>query len=224
MVGFTETKTDDCDNIQIPGYVTFMKNRRKLTNTRSGGIILAVRDNIVKYIKIINTDCKYVFWFKLDKMLLNSTDDLLCGVVYIPPEGSRYASPDCFIEIEQELINITNESKCFCLMGDFNARVGHLNDFFISDDFLAHLNGCTDIFQPDIVERALVFESYNIPLKRIVQDTIVNNYGYKLIEFCKKNEVYIVNGQFGSDKNIGGYTILYRFLFHIVIRNQPTVV
>lgn len=186
MVGFTETKTDDCDNIQIPGYVTFMKNRRKLTNTRSGGIILAVRDNIVKYIKIINTDCKYVFWFKLDKMLLNSTDDLLCGVVYIPPEGSRYASPDCFIEIEQELINITNESKCFCLMGDFNARVGHLNDFFISDDFLAHLNGCTDIFQPDIVERALVFESYNIPLKRIVQDNIVNNYGYKLIEFCKK--------------------------------------
>lgn len=87
-----------------------------------------------------------------------------------------------------------------------------------------------------------------------------NNYGYKLIEFCKNNEIYIVNSRFGSDKNIGGttcknsstvdyglattnvfrilqnfdvivfaifiqmYTILYRFLFHIVIRNQPTVV
>lgn len=65
-------------------------------------------------------------------------------------------------------------------------RVGHLNDFFISDDFLSHLNGCTDIFQPDIVERALVFDSCNIPLERTVQDAIVNNYGYKLIEFCKK--------------------------------------
>lgn len=32
----------------------------------------------------------------------------------------------------------------------------------------------------------------------------MNNYGYKLIEFCKNNEVYIVNGWFGSDKNIGG--------------------
>lgn len=54
-----------------------------------------------------------MFWFKLDKVLLYSTDDLLCGVVYIPPEGtcSRYASHDCFLEIEQELINITNESK-----------------------------------------------------------------------------------------------------------------
>lgn len=59
-----------------------------------------VRDNIVKYIKIINIDCKYVFWFKLDKMLLNFIDDLLCGVVYILFEGSRYVLFDCFIEIE----------------------------------------------------------------------------------------------------------------------------
>lgn len=61
-------------------------------------------------------------------------------------------------------------------------------------------------FKPDIVERALVFESYNILLKRIVQYTTVNNYGYKLIEFCKNNEIYIVNSQFGSGENIGGTT------------------
>lgn len=38
----------------------------------------------------------------LDKMLLNFYEDLLCGVVYIQPEGSKYASPDCFLEIENE--------------------------------------------------------------------------------------------------------------------------
>lgn len=31
-------------------------------------------------------------------------------------------------------------------MGDFNVRVGYLNDFFIFDDFLVYLNGCIDIF------------------------------------------------------------------------------
>lgn len=83
-----------------------MKIRRKLTNTRSGGITKAARDDIVIYIKIIITDCKRV-WFKRDKVFLISNNDLLRGDVYIPPEGSKYTSPDCFLEIEQELISIT---------------------------------------------------------------------------------------------------------------------
>ena len=56
IVGLTETKTDDTDKIEIPGFVTFMKNRKKLTKTRSGGIMLVVKDDFVKYVKIINTD------------------------------------------------------------------------------------------------------------------------------------------------------------------------
>lgn len=48
-----------------------MKNRQKPTNARSGRITTAVRDNIVKYEKINITYNEYVFWFKLDKVLLN---------------------------------------------------------------------------------------------------------------------------------------------------------
>lgn len=67
IVGLTEPKTDDTDGIEIPGFVTFMKNRKKLhvTKTRSGGIMLhvVVKDDFVKYVKILNTDCKiYVLW------------------------------------------------------------------------------------------------------------------------------------------------------------------
>ena len=63
-IGLTETKTDDTDNIQLPGNVTYMKNRQKLTYIRSGGIILEVKDVIVQHVTIINTDAKYVVWFK----------------------------------------------------------------------------------------------------------------------------------------------------------------
>lgn len=60
IMGLTETKTDDIDKTQIHGFATSMKNRKKLTKTRSSGIMLVVKDDIVKYIKIINRDCKYV--------------------------------------------------------------------------------------------------------------------------------------------------------------------
>ena len=64
IIGLTETKTDDTDNIQLPDYVTYMymKNRQKVTNIRSGGIILAKKNDIAILVKIINTytDRKYV--------------------------------------------------------------------------------------------------------------------------------------------------------------------
>jgi Tfp pilus assembly protein PilZ len=63
-VGLNETKTDDTDNIQIQGYVTYMKNRRKLSNTRSVGIMLLVKDECVKYVNIINTE----LWFRLSSL------------------------------------------------------------------------------------------------------------------------------------------------------------
>lgn len=69
-----------------------MKNRQKPTNARSGRIITAVRDNIVKYEKINLTYDEYVFWFKLDKVLLNFLEDLLCSIVYTQDEGSKYKS------------------------------------------------------------------------------------------------------------------------------------
>lgn len=66
-----------------------------------------------------------------------------------------------------------------------------------------YVNDCEDIFLFDIVIWFLVFEKCSVVLERIVQDYIVNNYGYKLIEFCKNNDMYIVNGCMYNDKNIG---------------------
>lgn len=100
IVGLIEMKIDDIDKIEIFGFVIFMKNRKKLMKICFGGIMLVVKDDFVKYVKIINIDCKYVFWFKLSKVLLNIKDDLLCGVIYILLEGSKYFFLDCFFDIE----------------------------------------------------------------------------------------------------------------------------
>lgn len=101
----------------------------------------------MKYVTIVNTDSKYIFWFKMNKSLFSIEEDVYFGAVYIhvPSEGSKYSSPDCFFEIEDELIKICKECKYVCLMGDFNSRVGRLNDFIKVDDFLTNVIQCNSV-------------------------------------------------------------------------------
>jgi hypothetical protein len=60
-------------------------------------------------------------------MKLNS--DLLLGIVYIPPEYSRYSSRDAFSQIENEYLEFTEKIKNICLIGDFNARTTEDDEF-----------------------------------------------------------------------------------------------
>ena len=72
---------------------------------------------------VIRTDCKYVLWFKIDRIIFDTVEDVVVEVCYIPPEGNKYSSNDWFfLEIEQELINLPQDNKHVCLMDDFNAR------------------------------------------------------------------------------------------------------
>ena len=45
---------------------------------------------------------------------------------------------------------------------------------------------------------------YNVPLDRASEDIgRCNTYGYKLINFCKNNSLFILNGRISSDKGLG---------------------
>lgn len=39
----------------------------------------------------------------------------------------------------------------------------------------------------------------------VVKDIHVNNFGYKLVDFCKNNYIHAVNGRAVSDKTVGGF-------------------
>jgi exonuclease III len=62
VIGLQETKVDDSDNLQIPGYTVFTKNRAALSKVRSGGIALTVKDSILKHFTFVNSTCKYVMY------------------------------------------------------------------------------------------------------------------------------------------------------------------
>jgi hypothetical protein len=39
----------------------------------------------------VETECRFVFWFKVSADLLNTNGDDLFGIVYIPPEYTSYS-------------------------------------------------------------------------------------------------------------------------------------
>jgi hypothetical protein len=45
-----------------------------------------------------------VSWLNISKVFNN---DLLLGCAYIPPENSLYSSIDAFLDIENELVNVS---------------------------------------------------------------------------------------------------------------------
>jgi hypothetical protein len=105
-----------------------MKNRKKF-GRKSGGIILGYKDHLENYIEPLETESNYIFWFKVSSKLFNLSDDLIFGIVYIPPEGSSYLSPDAFDQVENEYRVLSQNYKYICLLGDFNSRTADDPDF-----------------------------------------------------------------------------------------------
>lgn len=205
LIGFQETKLSDLDEIVIENFALYTKNRASRSRVSSGGIALAVKRSISNYVTVIDTNCKLVLWFKLSKLLTHYESDILCGIIYIPPESTRYSSHDPFTEIQNELDELKDNYGHFILFGDFNARTGIQNEFVEADAFLLdelHL----DALECEYNTEYSMFEKNNISTIRSVRDKCSNNYGYKMIEFCKENNFFILNGRLGYDKSVGGTT------------------
>ena len=98
---------------------------------KSGGIALAYRKCLAHFINPIESP----LWFSISKQL-TKTDDLLCGIIYIPPEGSDYSVKDPYREIENELYNYTDRYTHILLFGDMNSRSKDLPDYIHIDAYI----------------------------------------------------------------------------------------
>lgn len=196
IICLSETKLSDIDIIDADNFMFKYKNRKKFNN-RSGGIALGYKMFLNEHIKVFETDCPFVLWFSVDKKLLKTSQNVIFGIIYVPPEGSKYGNDDAFSEIELEFQKFNRFSNFVCLLGDMNARTGNLLDFVEQEnpeDFftqnIVDINSFSDI---DILE------GLGIPKMRNSMDETVNRYGRKLIDLCKNNNLFIFNGRVGND-------------------------
>ncbi len=111
----------------------------------SGGISILIRHHLRgkprnKGANIVKESECFV-WLKLDKNILNITNNIFICAVYIPPEDSTYWNKqhdfDPFQILEQDIITFQEQGDVI-LIGDFNARTAnkldYLNDFSEMDN------------------------------------------------------------------------------------------
>ncbi|CAG2257608.1 unnamed protein product [Mytilus edulis] len=161
---------------------------------------LGYKKEIASKIKPLSTHCKYVLWFKVSSDLLNLDQDIVIGIVYIPPEYTAFSSHDAFSQLEDEYTNFSKNYKFVALIGDFNGRTANDDDFFLSKEM--HGNNAANFVENDV----LTLDLLNIPRKRNSLDPIRNRYGNKILDFCKGNNLFIVNGRIGEDRMTGKLT------------------
>ena len=202
-----ESKIDNFDVLNLPpGYSYISKNRKKF-GRKSGGIVIIYKSMLKQFLKFPSGDSEFVLWIQL----CNFTSDFpkfLLGCVYIPPENSKYTSPEAFSEIESELFSFKDNSTLCALIGDFNARSSTLSDYVIPDDNLLNiLNYDIDIALTEHLYDFRKLSLFDISLDRQSNDKgRCNTYGHKLLSLCKNNNMYIANGRIGVDKYCGKVT------------------
>ena len=100
--------------------------------------------------------------------------------------------------------------------GDLNARTSTLPDFVPSDTFLIDHFGVDSEIQSHF-DKYTVLENLGIPLRRTSTDKRTNTHGFKLIESCRNNNVFILNGRVGKDRNVGNNTFREKSIIDYVL-------
>lgn len=195
FICLSETKTDDFDTIEVPGYKFMMKNRKQNSRVKSGGIAFGFKTELEKYVLPIETPSKLVYWVKISKQLFNISEDIIIGNIYVPPENSIYRVEDAISELERELLNFSVNHKYILLNGDFNSRTGADKDFVELDE-----NENCPVDLPHL-DYASTLTQFDMLYKRNSNDISKNNYGNKLLDLCRNNNLFILNGRVNGDKH-----------------------
>ena len=130
--------------------------------------------------KVENSDCNMaddldILWVQF----CSEKDNILLGVVYIPPENSPYSNINLFDDLENNLIYLKgNVENCkICLVGDFNSRTAEMSDNLLTE---TRMDSCDDS-ENELLIHAHALNVCNISLSMSSGDDICNNYGYRFV-------------------------------------------
>ena len=166
FIVLTETWTHR--KVFVPDYNCFNSIDTQRSNSSkgrsSGGIMILYKNYLAHHVTKSKVSHNFT-WCKLDKSLMGTEEHVyVCGA-YIPPENSKYFSPEIFEELEEDIIEF--RSKVFVmLLGDLNSRTGKYDDHIsISGEHL---------FVSNKLEESI------IPTTQNNCDNNLNNHGKKL--------------------------------------------
>ena len=125
----------------MPNFVGYFNNRR------AGGAAIFIKQNLADHLKSVSTEIPATLVAEFRKTF--SDNPLLMIVTYIPPHNSPHADITRFDVLENTIDEwlTDNVNGNVCIVGDFNARTGTLNDTLGVPDYAdSFLNGAdTDV-------------------------------------------------------------------------------
>ena len=224
ILSFCETITDDADTEFLTsrfsdlGFNIFIQNRKNLAVRRSGGILVAVRRELCRYVKRLNCSADFIIVLDLDKGLFNFNKNVIYITAYIPPAGSRYSNVELFSSLSNVILDYDADDYLHMLAGDLNAHTRSDSDLVTFDKQILEMLDLDD----DIRARLDIIETMDIlglPIMRSSMDVSddSSNYGKALLELCKNHMLCIFNGRAGEDRNIGKLTTKGKTLLDYVI-------
>ena len=163
----------------------------------SGGVAVIIRNTFLKLIKRIECHCCNHISFLVDKSLFGFSKNVLIVCVYVHPENSPYYVfknvengishlEDCIID---NILKLGDINLVVC--GDLNCRTSDLLPEMLDTEFLHDFS-----YNPD-----------NTDIIRNSEDTILNNYGKKLLHMCSTLGLCMLNGICKGDQK-GLYTYI----------------
>ena len=135
MFFVTETKLDDTDIIEIDNYQFISKTRKQKYLRKSGGIGALIKTHIFKYVEVISSKSEYVLWLKIKNDYTNIGNDIIIGIVYIPPLHSRFFNEDEYDIFESEVASKCSDFEYVYICGDMNAQTADMLDYTEQDNF-----------------------------------------------------------------------------------------
>ena len=161
IVFLSETKTSHEEHVSLMGYCTFSHNRvkiHKLATHGSGGTAFLVKQDLFNTYDIEPILCEIdgIIGLKL-KDKFTEFETAIIGS-YLPPESSTHLDdPDEYFQYLVGMIYELYDLDLIIMCGDYNARIGSKKDYVETID--------------------------DIPSRQVV-DTVSNDHGQSLINFC----------------------------------------
>ena len=179
FISICETKLDDADTKWIAeefskmGLRAYVKNRKNLTIWRSGGVLVAVRNDLCKYITQVEYTADFMIVLILDKGLFNFDKKIVFITAYIPPYNTKYSSIDHFRKISNLLLDYDPDDFYYLLVGDLNAHTSTETDLVTFDENIIR----TLDLDSDLLDRLEIVQSMvalDIPIERSSIDQLVD--------------------------------------------------
>ena len=203
IVCLSETKVDKYDMFDVPNYTFFSKPRSEKVKRKSGGLGFFIKNSIIDKVTTVQSDCEYIYWIKIHSVVEN--DDIWLGSMYIPPDGSKYFNDDELFSLENDISEKKSKSDYVIITGDANAYTSNLPDYIEIDDSLSNILELDEETLSSFNEYENL-KTLNIPIDRTSKCTKINSRGRRLLDTCKNNNIYILNGRYGNDKLVGNFT------------------